>query len=566
MPPPSSRRGRLSQRHNETPVANSPRPPTAFSSSLPPYEAPVAPLNAKAQIALSGLFGGPTATRLQKQITDAASLLHSVAGDLNDYGAECREIHLKKKARRGNEEDAEAEAEHEAREKNIEDLTRKLDLAVRKTVDEEVFVGAFPEMMQNIANQSGEGHQAQTQSTLATQTQQSRNRRPHRTMTDGEDDDQDDEPLPPDPPLDAPPSPSYAPSALLTSAVETHATDWSSKSLYTRYANHNTYIAFKQSVHDAQHNEENAPPLPSRKTWFVAEDRDSDRKATARPTDSNSASPPDLRRGTVIHRHLTSGTESVDVDEDIDMESSDVEIRSERISTKCPITFLPFQDPLTSTKCPHSFEAHAILAMLERSTEKQPLSQPPLSSQSQASSSQVGRKGGGWQKSVKVVKCPICSTPLAKDDLRPDPVLARKVRRLEARETQRRQDEEEEEEDEDEGGEEEEDVRGTQRRSGKWKGKGKSVLVGSSPLKSHGTVMGEALSARSGGGGGTGAWGDGDGDGGISGTQSMTPGGAMVVDLGGEDEDEDEDEDEVEEDEGEEEEEEDEDEHMSMYE
>ena len=43
------------------------------------------------------------------------------------------------------------------------------------------------------------------------------------------------------------------------------------------------------------------------------------------------------------------------------------------------------------------------------------------------------------QQRLRVVKCPVCSTPMTADDLRPDPVLLRRVRR--AQELQQREDE-----------------------------------------------------------------------------------------------------------------------------
>lgn len=80
---------------------------------------------------------------------------------------------------------------------------------------------------------------------------------------------------------------------------------------------------------------------------------------------------------------------------------------------KCPLTLLPFRDPVTSTKCPHSFEREAIHDMIGRSNFTIP---PPPG--------QGGRR-------VRAVKCPVCSIPLTTNDLRSDPVLLRKVRRAE---------------------------------------------------------------------------------------------------------------------------------------
>lgn len=50
----------------------------------------------------------------------------------------------------------------------------------------------------------------------------------------------------------------------------------------------------------------------------------------------------------------------------------------------------------------------------------------------------ASRRGQGR---VRVVKCPVCSKPLSADDLQPDPVLLRKVRR--AQELEEREEEDE---------------------------------------------------------------------------------------------------------------------------
>jgi SUMO ligase MMS21 Smc5/6 complex component len=69
-------------------------------------------------------------------------------------------------------------------------------------------------------------------------------------------------------------------------------------------------------------------------------------------------------------------------------DDDDIEIEGEHISLKCPLTLLPFKDPVTSKKCPHSFERNAILPMI------------------QSSEARVGgvRRGEG----ERAVKCPIC--------------------------------------------------------------------------------------------------------------------------------------------------------------
>ena len=94
--------------------------------------------------------------------------------------------------------------------------------------------------------------------------------------------------------------------------------------------------------------------------------------------------------------------------------SDDIAIERERISLKCPLTLLPYRDPVTSTKCPHSFEREAIENMISRS----PYQTLPSAS-------------GSGTRRVRAVKCPVCSMTFSADDLRSDPVLLRRVRRAE---------------------------------------------------------------------------------------------------------------------------------------
>ena len=66
-------------------------------------------------------------------------------------------------------------------------------------------------------------------------------------------------------------------------------------------------------------------------------------------------------------------------------------VASERISIKCPITLLPMKDPVTSTKCPHSFEREAILSMIN------------------ASDVRVGGSEGRGAVIQKAMQCPVCT-------------------------------------------------------------------------------------------------------------------------------------------------------------
>lgn len=147
-------------------------------------------------------------------------------------------------------------------------------------------------------------------------------------------------------------------------------------------------------VHDSKFPGDEVPPLPHSSTWF------SHLEDTSARANGSVASPRYRSRSTRNQREPSAN-------------SDDIAIERERISLKCPLTLLPFRDPVTSTKCPHSFEREAIHDMIERSNFNIP---PPPG--------QGGRR-------IRAVKCPVCSIPLTSNDLRSDPVLLRKVRRAE---------------------------------------------------------------------------------------------------------------------------------------
>ena len=130
------------------------------------------------------------------------------------------------------------------------------------------------------------------------------------------------------------------------------------------YAQHNDYVGFKKLVYDAQFPDDDAPPMPHSSTWF------SDQSA-------NTSNP--HTDGTVA----VAGSQSAAGDDELS-------VASEKISIKCPITFLPMKDPVTSTKCPHSFEREAILSMINAS---------------EARVESTGGRGYGQ----KALRCPICT-------------------------------------------------------------------------------------------------------------------------------------------------------------
>ena len=386
---------------------------TADIPELPLYEPPIAPLNEEAQRALDALLQAHSSRRLKTHLDNATTSIIEIAGSINEAGCTAKEHHAKKEAKaeaNGEEQEQTEVVKFETLTGKIESLTQRLDSTMREMVDSHVSLEDLPVVMNDVKSKTSE---CSTQFTATAPTQtQTRSRR--RQIEDEEDEEDvhaegqeaEDEVVQP-----AAPSPDSAPFALFRSLLASHTDAWKSKTLTSRYSTANEYINFYQTVHDARYPGDNPPPMPRPTTWFTAEENP-DASVLEEPA------PPD----------------------------EDLEIAAERISTKCPITFLPFRDPVTSTKCPHSFERDAIMSMMRR----------PTVPRSQRSQTQTQHE--------KEVACPVCSLRLTANDLRSDPALLRKVKRVEAAE--RRAEEEGSDEDD------EEAPRGTQRRA---------ELVNSSP-------------------------------------------------------------------------------------
>ena len=196
-------------------------------------------------------------------------------------------------------------------------------------------------------------------------------------------------------------------------------------SVVHRYSTNNAYATFKRLVHDAKTSYmEEAPPLANPTTWFA-----SDQSTSTGASQSQTAT-------TATFRSNTSNPSFIQKAVDNDSES-DIEVAGEKISLKCPLTLLPMQEPLTSTKCPHSFEGEAILDMISRSNTF-------VNGGTDSTQTQTQRRGA---RGVKGIKCPVCTVMLTKADLHRDEVLVRKVRREQEKERRRQGDDDWDEDD-----------------------------------------------------------------------------------------------------------------------
>ncbi|KAJ5796287.1 uncharacterized protein N7518_004827 [Penicillium psychrosexuale] len=372
---------------------------------LPEYEVPKAPLTAESQRKIAALLASHHLRNLRTHLQHAVEKLTHSGGEVNERLSDSRGRYEKNKEARRREgeenvDDDEANEEYQRladAEARVGAITARMEEKTRLIVDSEIKLQGLTDVLGQIEREEGENVAA------ALGVRQTRQQRARQRANDDDDDDETEDPNDgnSEDALEREMRERNAqnpPSRKLVDKLTEGVQKWEELSLTERYASNNNYIGFYRMVHDSKFPGDDVPPLPHSSTWFEhMEDRNVRSGASTRTRNQNRGVSP-------------AGSDD------------DIAIERERISLKCPLTLTLYQDPVKSTKCPHSFEREAIMDMISRS---QTTIAPPAS-----------RRG---QHRVRVVKCPVCSTPLTADDLRPDPVLLRRVRR--AQELQQREDE-----------------------------------------------------------------------------------------------------------------------------
>ena len=348
-------------------------------TQLPTYQPPTHPLNETAQRALNNLPRDHKLDSLKTRQRAANNHLTQAAADINDrLQAKTAEIERRRKkiekqgggSQQGNED---SDPILDETRQNTDEMTDKLEQSVRKIIDASAEVEgverALQELQANVSNNRGYG--GGTQSTIGA----SQARGNHRRQAVGSDDEGSE--------FEGEASQTMGENdnvmAMLKQKIAEQRTAYEAMSMAQRYisnctalsatwvlttsvfsyASHNDYVGFKKIVHDAQYPEDKAPPMPHASTWFASE-----------PSSSS-------------HRMTRAAAAARDAIEDDD----DLAVASERISIKCPITLLPMKKPVTSQKCPHSFEKAAILDMINSSDTM---------------------VDGSGRRGVKAMKCPVC--------------------------------------------------------------------------------------------------------------------------------------------------------------
>ncbi|KAI5369712.1 Putative E3 SUMO-protein ligase Nse2 (Mms21) [Septoria linicola] len=343
------------------------------AATLPDYQPPAFALNPDAQRAIADLLRKHNSKKLEADIHTAQEQLTNTGAELHD---KLHEHETRLATRRGKQSQSSPSDEFAAFEQQVNEMRSKVEsMATRMEKEMRALIdcGVSARAMQDgvAAAEADAKANASTQaSTQHTQTQRRTRRRDGEAEDDDEDDDAEDD-RPHWDPTDPAGASQRPPVDVFDKHVQNTKDRFQAMSLYNRYAENEAYINFKQVLFDAQNpnaNEDGQAPDASQ--WFA----------------EGGVPPPGTRQ-------------------DIDNAESDddIAIVSGQISIKCPLTLKEFEDPLSSKKCKHTFEAAAIHEMIANSTMR-----------------------------PKAVQCPVpgCSAVLEKNDLHQNKLLIRRIRRV----------------------------------------------------------------------------------------------------------------------------------------
>lgn len=362
---------------------------------LPEYEPPSHPLNAAAQQNLEQLIASRKIDDFDGLIGKVIAALSENAGSINEALHEKEATVAKNRARLNNEDEADNQDETERVEKlegdletmrdRVDTMTQKMEQDLMKMIDAREYFGSIRPVLREISNQATA--YARESATQPQPTQSRLQRR--RAARDAGDEDMDDEDededydneeysdFTPTDPTNAQNTPATqrppAPTTLFKESLQKKKDRYQALHKRERYAKDNDYRQFRALVHEGRYAGEKV--LSHEDTWFA------DAGVAPQPGVTNPANDSD----------------------------DDLQIAKETISTKCPLTLQEFRHPVTSRKCPHSFEKDAIMGMIDDPANANRL-----------------RDG------QRAVQCPVpgCEQNLTKDDLHADPVLLRKIRRI----------------------------------------------------------------------------------------------------------------------------------------
>ncbi|KAI5211470.1 hypothetical protein AUEXF2481DRAFT_104863 [Aureobasidium subglaciale EXF-2481] len=338
-------------------AASTQRAPT---NELPPYEPLQHPLSMAGRDRLRQLALPLKFQQNHNLLAEVISCLSEAAAETNEALSSKEKALERARSKAANDEDAVAsqqrvqdmEKQFQELQAKVDSMTAQMDKDVRKMIDAD---STIEEMQHTLTDLIKDVSNASTQRT-------------QRAERDTSEEYYDFDPTDPTNATQRP----LAVANIFNDRLTRAHNRYTARTMTDRYSKNNHYIGFKNITHDARWDNE-VNPVPPPHLWF--------------------------KEDLPAHGQTPPGAQDSD---------DDLQIARETISTKCPITLQEFRDPVTSAKCPHTFEREAITSMIDMPTN-------------------IVRSDG-----ARAVQCPVagCQSILTLQELRSDPVLKRKIARL----------------------------------------------------------------------------------------------------------------------------------------
>jgi hypothetical protein len=391
--PPTNTAMSTRARHSTASVA--PSPSQCPRATQADYERPSFTLNPEAQRALADLTRKHNLKQLDNKFEAARDAILNSAGEINER-LNNKEVAGRKLRQRqqaasqngdagagANELIASVEADLEQMREKVDKMTKRMEEGMRRMIDGRLAVEQMKESVASAAD-SARAEASTQASTLATRSQ-ARRRRGGDDEDENEEEEEEYQDFTPTDPAGGTQAVASVSEGWMRK-LEDEKIKYQSLSLGQRYAKDNDYVNFKGIVHSSRF-PDGEVELPHASAWFTA----------------NGAAP-------------QPGVTGVGGEEDDD--DDDIQIQRTKTSTKCPLTLREFKEPVTSSKCKHSFEASAIMEMIQLSSE--------------TVGGQPARRGGGSTGGEKAVRCPVasCNHMLTKNDLQKDKTIMYHIARL----------------------------------------------------------------------------------------------------------------------------------------
>jgi hypothetical protein len=346
----------------------------APANELPPYQPLQHPLSTAGRDKLRHISQPHKFEANHLLLSEVISCLSEAAAETNEALSSKEQALERARAKASNDADStrrvqDMEVAYEELQTKVDSMTAQMEKDVRKMIDAD---NAFTDMQKTLASLVNQNASTQRNTT-------------QRTQRNGEDEYPDFDPTDPTNATQQPLSVATCFSERLARARDVYA----ATNMTQRYSKNNLYIGFKGVVHEARWSATEDNPLPPAHLWFKQDQPAAGETALGAAQDDS---------------------------------DDDLQIAKEHISTKCPLTLQEFRDPVTSRKCPHSFERAAITEMID------------------TAANQVRAEGGS-----RAVQCPVpgCQHLLTIADLHSDDRIKRKIARLQ----KNRRDEEDESDD-----------------------------------------------------------------------------------------------------------------------